>query len=136
MAASALKGKIGVITGGSRGIGAAIARTLAAEGLTAVICGRDRAALDATANTIRRAGGQCDPAMCDVTSLADVLERGKALRVEVEELEQGSGRLAAQEEARRAAAVDYLRLASSLSDSRRIAGASQQQAGSARPPRA
>ena len=72
MAASALTGKIGVITGGSRGIGAAIARTLVAEGLTAVICGRDRAALDAIANTIRRAGGQCEPAMCDVTSLADV----------------------------------------------------------------
>jgi len=53
-------------------------------------------------------------------TLADVLERREALRVEVEELEQGSGRLAAQEEARRAAATNYLRLASSLSDSRRI----------------
>src|SRR5947207_13014623 len=72
MSAYGLTGKIGVITGGSRGIGAAIARTLAAEGLTAVICGRDRAALDATAKTIRDAGGRCEPGTCDVTSLPDV----------------------------------------------------------------
>jgi len=72
MSSPALAGKIGVITGGSRGIGAAIARTLAAEGLTTVICGRDREKLNNTAEAIRNKGGQCEPAMCDVTSLAEV----------------------------------------------------------------
>jgi 3-oxoacyl-[acyl-carrier protein] reductase len=72
MANAALAGKIGVITGGSRGIGAAIARSLCEEGLNAVICGRDREALNASAELIRGQGGQCEPAVCDVTSLTDV----------------------------------------------------------------
>jgi|KBSMisStandDraft_5_1062788.scaffolds.fasta_scaffold27753_2 DNA repair protein RecN (Recombination protein N) len=54
-------------------------------------------------------------------TLAEVLERREALRVEVAELQQGSERLTAQEESRRAAASDYLRLASALSDTRRSA---------------
>jgi DNA repair protein RecN (Recombination protein N) len=54
-------------------------------------------------------------------TLSDVLTRRDVLRSEVDELEQGSDRLAAQEEAQRQAAASYLRLASSLSDSRRKA---------------
>jgi NAD(P)-dependent dehydrogenase (short-subunit alcohol dehydrogenase family) len=69
---AALRGKIGVITGASRGIGAAIARSLCKEGLIAVICGRNRKALNATADAIRSDGGQCEPVVCDVMSLTDV----------------------------------------------------------------
>lgn len=44
-----LKGKIAVVTGGSRGIGQAIAETFAREGATVVITGRKRETLDAVA---------------------------------------------------------------------------------------
>jgi len=47
-----LAGKLAVVTGGGRGIGAAIARTLAAAGARVVVCGRTRADLDAVAREI------------------------------------------------------------------------------------
>jgi 3-oxoacyl-[acyl-carrier protein] reductase len=39
-----LSNKVALVTGGSRGIGFAIASTLAAEGASVAICGRDEAA--------------------------------------------------------------------------------------------
>lgn len=42
----ALKGKIALITGGSQGIGLAIAQALADEGCNLIICGRNRPRLD------------------------------------------------------------------------------------------
>jgi 3-oxoacyl-[acyl-carrier protein] reductase len=56
-----------VITGGGRGIGAAIGRKLAGLGATTVLCGRGRAPLDSTAVAIAAAGGQADAVECDVT---------------------------------------------------------------------
>ena len=53
--------------------------------------------------------------------LTQVLERHQSLRTEVEELERGSERLTAQQEAQRVASARYLEVASSLSDSRRVA---------------
>ncbi|MWB76604.1 SDR family oxidoreductase [Pseudooceanicola sp. 216_PA32_1] len=47
-----LKGKIAVVTGGSRGIGLAAAKALAAEGVDIAIVGRDRAAAEAAAQQI------------------------------------------------------------------------------------
>jgi NAD(P)-dependent dehydrogenase (short-subunit alcohol dehydrogenase family) len=47
-----LLGKIAVVTGGSRGIGFAIARTLAAEGCSVVIAGRDPSTLTQSAARI------------------------------------------------------------------------------------
>jgi NAD(P)-dependent dehydrogenase (short-subunit alcohol dehydrogenase family) len=72
--AHALQGQVAVVTGGGRGIGAAIARKLADLGATTVIVGRTRQALESTAEQIRQAGGACEPTVCDVTSLPD-LER-------------------------------------------------------------
>jgi NAD(P)-dependent dehydrogenase (short-subunit alcohol dehydrogenase family) len=69
-----LQQQVAVVTGGGRGIGAAIARKLAELGATAVIAGRTRQSLEAVAEQIRQGGGACDPVVCDVTSLPD-LER-------------------------------------------------------------
>lgn len=51
--------KVALVTGGSRGIGAAISRTLAREGFDiAVSCVRNRAAADALATELRALGGR------------------------------------------------------------------------------
>src|SRR5271165_6220780 len=63
-----LLGKVAVVTGGSRGIGQAIARTLAAEGCSVVITGRDPSALIKSAAQITRLTGPRTiiPVVCDV----------------------------------------------------------------------
>jgi len=67
-----LAGRVAVVTGGGRGIGAGIAGKLASLGATVVICGRTRGALASTAQAIGEAGGRCEAAECDVTQLASV----------------------------------------------------------------
>lgn len=53
-----LDGKLAIVTGGSRGIGKAIASALAREGCDIAIIGRDPAAAHATANDIASASGR------------------------------------------------------------------------------
>ncbi|MGH7036057.1 MAG: SDR family NAD(P)-dependent oxidoreductase, partial [Stellaceae bacterium] len=53
-----LTGKRAIVTGGSRGIGKAIARQLAEEGVDVVIAARGKAALDATAAELAQATGR------------------------------------------------------------------------------
>lgn len=65
-----LSGRVAVVTGGGRGIGAAIAMKLASLGVNTVICGRTEPPLKKTAETIRAAGGQCEAIACDVTDLS------------------------------------------------------------------
>jgi 3-oxoacyl-[acyl-carrier protein] reductase len=77
---SRLEGRVALVSGSSRGIGAAIARLFAAEGATVVVHGRDRAALDAVRSEITAAGGKAFAVTGDVTSIAD-LER---MRNEIE----------------------------------------------------
>ena len=67
-----LAGQVAVITGAGRGIGAAIAVSLSRFGATAVLCGRTRSSLDATAKAIASAGGQAEVVPCDVSDLASV----------------------------------------------------------------
>ncbi|MCU1302554.1 MAG: family NAD(P)-dependent oxidoreductase [Candidatus Sulfotelmatobacter sp.] len=67
-----LAGQVTVITGAGRGIGEAIARQLSSLGATAVLCGRTRGALDATATAIAQSGGKAEALVCDVTSLQSV----------------------------------------------------------------
>jgi len=65
---SRLAGRIAFVTGSSRGIGAAIARQLAADGAKVVLharTGRDKA--EAVAEEIRAAGGEADIVMGDLT---------------------------------------------------------------------
>ena len=67
-----LSGQIAVVTGAGRGIGAAIARKLAALGATAVLLGRTRTSLEKTAEAIELSGGKSSPFTCDLTELASV----------------------------------------------------------------
>jgi NAD(P)-dependent dehydrogenase (short-subunit alcohol dehydrogenase family) len=67
-----LKGQAAVVTGGGRGIGAAISSRLASLGATVVLAGRSRAPLEATANAIHSLGHRADAFECDIASLASV----------------------------------------------------------------
>jgi 3-oxoacyl-[acyl-carrier protein] reductase len=75
-----LAGKVAVVTGSSRGIGAATCRLLAANGARVVVNGRDEAALHQTVERIRADGGEATGVAGDVARL-DELER---LREETE----------------------------------------------------
>jgi len=67
-----LSGQVAVITGAGRGIGAAIARELSGLGATAVLCGRTKATLEATAKSNAQSGGKAEAVACDVSSLESV----------------------------------------------------------------
>ncbi len=66
------RGRVAVVTGASRGIGAATAQALAAAGAHVVLAARDRGALAAVAGRIRDAGGQATPVPADVSQAGDV----------------------------------------------------------------
>jgi 3-oxoacyl-[acyl-carrier protein] reductase len=67
-----LSQKIAVITGGSRGIGAGIARKLATMGATVIICGRRMASLEETCAQISSSGAHCEAIACDVADANSV----------------------------------------------------------------
>ncbi len=67
-----LAGRVAVVTGASRGIGAATAAGVAAAGAHVVLAARDREALDRVAGHIRDAGGEATVVPTDVSRGADV----------------------------------------------------------------
>src|SRR5690242_17292772 len=72
--------KVAVVTGGGRGIGAAIARRLAASGAAVLVAGRTNSVLAKTAAEIQSGGGTCEPFVCDVADLAAVERLADAVR--------------------------------------------------------
>ncbi|MFC1508383.1 SDR family NAD(P)-dependent oxidoreductase [Candidatus Omnitrophota bacterium] len=67
-----LKGKRGILTGASRGLGKGMAEGLASMGADIVIAARDMARLDSTAVELREYGGRVVPVQADVQLDNDV----------------------------------------------------------------
>jgi len=65
-----LQGRVAVITGPAKGMGAAITRSFAAEGCRLVLIGRDLAAIAPIAEDVERGGAQTVVARCDLTDPA------------------------------------------------------------------
>lgn len=62
-----LEGKVAVVTGGTRGIGRAIAATLSGQGVNVLICGRSGSEAERVAADLTRHGpGKCAGTHCDV----------------------------------------------------------------------
>jgi len=75
-----LNGKIALVTGGGRGIGAAITLKLAELGATTIACGRTLARLQHTAGQIKSAGGQSEAMACDVADWNSVNQLAEKIK--------------------------------------------------------
>jgi 3-oxoacyl-[acyl-carrier protein] reductase len=63
-----LKGRVAVITGPAKGMGAAVSMAFAQEGCRLALIGRDTSAIDPVAADIAKAGGEAIVVACDITS--------------------------------------------------------------------
>lgn len=76
-----LNNKVVLVTGSSRGIGAAIARLFAQEGAKVVVHGRDTNAMSSVQADIERAGGKAMSVTADITKFTEI----ESMRREIEE---------------------------------------------------
>jgi 3-oxoacyl-[acyl-carrier protein] reductase len=67
-----LRKKVAVVTGGSKGIGKAIAVSLAREGCRLSLCARGKEALDAATDEIEGRGGEVHALVADMTKPDDI----------------------------------------------------------------
>jgi NAD(P)-dependent dehydrogenase (short-subunit alcohol dehydrogenase family) len=77
-AGSSIQGQHAVVTGGGRGIGAAVAEALAVQGAHVTLMGRTASVLEDRAESLReRFGTRAHGVACDVASSADVIRAFK-----------------------------------------------------------
>jgi len=69
-----LRGRVALVTGGSKGIGAETCRALAANGARVAVNGRDEAAIDAVVAECRELGAEAIGAAADIRSRAGLNE--------------------------------------------------------------
>src|SRR5207302_2974156 len=81
MAMKSMEDRVALVTGSSRGIGAAIAQAFAAHGASVVVHGRDATALNAVRDSIKGAGGDVFSVLADVTSFEQI----ELMRHQIEE---------------------------------------------------
>jgi 7-alpha-hydroxysteroid dehydrogenase len=67
-----LEGKVALVTGGGRGIGAGISKALAAAGASVALVSRTKDQLDAPAAEINDAGGRAVPVPVDITNVENL----------------------------------------------------------------
>lgn len=75
----ALSGRVALITGASRGIGAAVAKRFAAEGAHVILLARTVGGLEAIDDEIQKSGGQATLVPCDLTDFEAIDTLGPAL---------------------------------------------------------
>ena len=80
MSAPALAGRRAVVTGGGRGIGAAIAAALADAGASVVVAARSGVEIERVVGQLRDRGARANAVSCDVTDEASVQRLGEQAR--------------------------------------------------------
>jgi NAD(P)-dependent dehydrogenase (short-subunit alcohol dehydrogenase family) len=94
MPGPALSGRSAVVTGGGRGIGAAVARALAAEGAAVVVAARTQGEIEQVASDLRKGGARAWAVACDVAderSVRAMAEEARARLGKVEVLVNDAG---------------------------------------------
>lgn len=94
MAKANISAQVALVTGGSRGIGLAIARRLAQMGARVALCARDTKRLERAADELRRAGLQTLALTADVTradQVAALVERTRTTLGPIEILVNNAG---------------------------------------------
>jgi NAD(P)-dependent dehydrogenase (short-subunit alcohol dehydrogenase family) len=80
---AALAGRVAVVTGGGRGIGAAVVRELAALGAAVAVSARTEAEIEAVAEELRAGGHRALAVRCDVTDEAGVAALRRTVEAEL-----------------------------------------------------
>ena len=67
-----LKDQVIIVTGASKGIGAGIAKEIAEQGATVILCARNLEKLDEVVQEIKKSGGTAHALQLDLTSVAEI----------------------------------------------------------------
>ena len=79
MTSGRLAGRIALVTGASRGLGAAIAKRFAAEGAELILLARTSGGLEEVDDAVREAGGHATLVPLDITDFAALDRLGAAI---------------------------------------------------------
>ncbi|GAA3183651.1 SDR family NAD(P)-dependent oxidoreductase [Nonomuraea roseoviolacea] len=72
------EGRVALVTGGTSGIGLAVARSLGGAGMRVFLCARTQDAVELTVKGLRESGAEADGRVCDVRDATEVQELVRA----------------------------------------------------------